>query len=246
MQVEFNEDSPERLRRFGIDLTFTETTDMAAEFAVETPMVADATIHTDLPFRMGAFSAVYGGRLRYVDIGRYCSIAPDLQTGWDDHPTDWATSSMIGYVPDHHGWASMMGHDHYRPAQEFASMPGVTTIGHDVWIGYGAFLRAGVTIGDGAVVGTRAMVMHDVPPYAIVVGAPARVLRYRFDEATIARLRRVAWWRYNFFNLPPELVRDVPRFLDHVEQAVARGAIEPYEPGWYRPADLAALLADGA
>lgn len=245
MLVPFNEASPARLRRFGLALGFTAPTPMRAEFAVEAPVVVDGVIHTDLPFRMGAFSAVYGGRLRDVAIGRYCSIAADLQTGWDDHPMDWATSSMLGYVPALHDWASLMGHDEFAPAHSFPSLHGTTTIGNDVWIGYGAFLRSGVTIGDGAVIGTRALVLRDVPPYAVVVGSPARVLRYRFDAPLIERFLRVRWWRYSFFNLPPERVNDPARFLDYVEEAEAAGAIEPYEPGWYRPADIAALLADG-
>ena len=76
------------------ELPFDAPTAMPAEFAIEAPLVVHGTIHTDLPFRMGAFSAAYGGRLRFVSIGRYCSIAPDLQTGWDDHPAGWATTSM--------------------------------------------------------------------------------------------------------------------------------------------------------
>ncbi len=244
MLVQFNPTSPSRLRRFGLTLGFSAPTVMPAEFAVEAPIVVDGNIHTDWPFRIGAYSAVYGGRLRYVSIGRYCSIAADLQTGWDDHPTDWATSSMLGYVDGLHDWARLMGHDEFRPARRFASMKGITTIGNDVWIGYGAFLRAGVTIGDGAVIGTRALVMHDVPPYAIVVGTPARVLRYRFDEALIERFLKVRWWRFNYFDLPPDLVDDPARFLDSVEAAEAAGTIEPYEPGWYHPADLAALIAE--
>jgi hypothetical protein len=77
-----------------------------------------------------------------------------------------------------------------------------------------------------------------VPPYAVVEGAPARIVRMRFDEATIARLRALAWWRYCLFQLPSGLSRHVPDFLDHLEQAVRNGAIEPYESGWFGPPDL--------
>jgi acetyltransferase-like isoleucine patch superfamily enzyme len=246
MRVEFSVGSQEKLRRLGIGLPLTHPVEMRAEFAVEAPMIVQGSIHTDLPFRMGAFSANYGGRLRNVSIGRYCSISGDFQTGWDDHPTDWATSSMLGYVADLHGWASALGHAEHRLVHRFASMKGLTTIGNDVWIGHGAFLRAGVTVGDGAVIGSRALVMHDVPPYAIVVGSPARVLRYRFNEDTIARMQRVAWWRYKFYDLPSELVNDPQRFLDHVEEAIGLGTLQVYEPGWYHQADIAALLAEGA
>jgi len=91
-------------------------------------------------------------------------------------------------------------------------------------------------------VAPRAMVMQDVPPYAVVEGAPARIVRTRFDAATVARLLALAWWRFSLFQLPPDLTRDIGRFLDHLEQAAARGAIEPYEPGWHGPDDLAALV----
>ena len=67
-------------------------------------------------------------------------------------------------------------------------------LNHDVWIGYEAILLAGVTIGDGAVIGTRALVTKDVPPYTIVGGTPARVLRKRFSEDTISALLRLKWW----------------------------------------------------
>lgn len=71
---------------------------------------------------------------------------------------------------------------------------GDIVVGNDVWIGYEAVVMAGVTIGDGAIVGTRALVTKDVPPYAIVGGVPAKVIRYRFDDATVERLLELKWW----------------------------------------------------
>jgi len=71
---------------------------------------------------------------------------------------------------------------------------GDITVGNDVWIGYEAVILAGVTIGDGAVIGTRAVVTKDVPPYTIVGGVPARPIRKRFDEDTIAKLSELRWW----------------------------------------------------
>ena len=67
-------------------------------------------------------------------------------------------------------------------------------IGSDVWIGYEAVIMAGVTIGDGAIIGTRAVVTKDVPPYTIVGGVPAKMIRKRFDDATIERLEKLRWW----------------------------------------------------
>jgi carbonic anhydrase/acetyltransferase-like protein (isoleucine patch superfamily) len=68
------------------------------------------------------------------------------------------------------------------------------TLGHDVWIGHGAIVLPGVTIGTGVAVGAGAVVTKDLPPYAVAVGNPARILRFRFDEAVRAALLRIAWW----------------------------------------------------
>ena len=87
---------------------------------------------------------------------------------------------------------------------------GDIVIGNDVWIGYEAVVMAGVHIGDGAVVAARAVVTRDVPPYAIVGGVPARIIRMRFDERTIARLLETAWWDW-----PADRIRRaIPRLAD--------------------------------
>ena len=75
---------------------------------------------------------------------------------------------------------------------------GNTVIGNDVWIGYEAVILSGVTIGDGAIIGTRAVVTKDVPPYTIVGGIPAKPIRKRFDETTIKRLEALRWWDWDY------------------------------------------------
>jgi len=75
-----------------------------------------------------------------------------------------------------------------------ATSRGDTVVGHDVWLGYQALVMPGVTIGHGAVVAAASVVTRDVPPYAIVAGNPARVIRMRFDETDVERLLRAAWW----------------------------------------------------
>ena len=79
---------------------------------------------------------------------------------------------------------------------------GDIVLGNDVWIGYEAVVMAGVTIGDGAIVASRAVVTRDVPPYAIVGGVPAKVIKYRFDQATVENLLRIKWWEW-----PAERIR---------------------------------------
>lgn len=91
---------------------------------------------------------------------------------------------------------------------------GDIVVGNDVWIGYEAVILSGVTIGDGAIIGARAVVTKDVPPYTIVAGVPARTIRKRFDEETIARLEQLRWWDW------PE--NEIRRNISHIQ----RGQIE--------------------
>lgn len=243
MRIPFDPASPARLRRFGLGLPFRRPTVFSAEFALESPVEIAARIDTTLPCRVGAFTTIAGGRLRHVSIGRYCTIAAGVQTGWDSPPPGWATAAAPARETDPHGWATLLGHD-ARPAPAPAAARLATTIGHDVWIGQGAYLHPGITVGDGAIIAPRAVVEQDVPPFAVMQGHPARQLRLRFDDATIARLRALAWWRFSLFQLPPDLPQDVPRFLDHLETAISRGALEPYEPGWQGPEDLMDLVVN--
>jgi virginiamycin A acetyltransferase len=119
-------------------------------------------------------------------IGKFCSIAAEVRfiMNGGNHPTTWLTTYPFPVFG--HGW---------EVATPTAwPMKGDTIVGNDVWIGYGAVVMPGVTIGDGAIVATTAVVTKDVPPYAIVGGNPAAVVRYRFDESTIARLLALRWW----------------------------------------------------
>jgi virginiamycin A acetyltransferase len=117
-------------------------------------------------------------------IGRFCSIGSNCQIGMADHPIEFLSTSPLLYGPvnvfgDGSHW------EHYGEPPE---------IGSDVWIGAQAFIRQGVTVGHGAVIGAAAVVLKDVPPYAIAVGVPARVMRYRFSPATVERLLESRWW----------------------------------------------------
>ena len=122
-------------------------------------------------------------------IGRYCSIAAEVKfiMNGGSHPTTWLTTYPFPIFGE--GWAAAM--------PEKWPTKGDTVVGNDVWIGYGATIMPGVTVGDGAIIATAAVVTKDVPPYAIVGGNPADILRYRFDEQTIARLLAIKWWDWD-------------------------------------------------
>lgn len=120
-----------------------------------------------------------------VTIGAFCSIADEVVLfGGGEHRPEWVTTYPLR-IAFGDPLAGKDGH----PATK-----GPTRIGNDVWIGYGATVMSGVTVGDGAIIGARAVVTRDVPPYAIVTGNPARVARYRFSEEVIAALLDIRWW----------------------------------------------------
>ena len=85
---------------------------------------------------------------------------------------------------------------------------GDIVIGSDVWIGYEAVIMAGVHVGDGAIIASRAVVTKDVPPYTIVGGMPAKEIRMRFDKDTVDRLQELQWWNWN--------IEKITRYLPHI------------------------------
>lgn len=163
------------------------------------------------------------GRNSYVDkgtrsIGRFCSIAMNTLIGLKDHPMDrvsthpFTYSRKYGYGPD--DAAVKAAHD--RP----------TVIGNDVWIGANVTILAGVEVGNGAVIGAHSLVTKDVPPYGVVIGSPARVVRMRFDGATVEALQRSAWW-----DRDDEWIRaHLPRFKN-VGDLLGDPAAKAWPPG---------------
>ena len=124
----------------------------------------------------------------YAEIGKFCSIAAHARINPGNHPLDRVMLSHVGYRSSAYG----LGSDDPDFFQWRRASP--VTLGHDVWIGHGAIVLPGRRVGTGAAVGAGAVVTKDVPPFAVVVGNPARVLRYRFPPGIIAALHRVAWW----------------------------------------------------
>ncbi len=156
----------------------------------------------------------YGARLSYVVTGKFCSVGPNFCAGHGIHPTDGVSTAPMFYSTLRQNGVTLVTEttvDERRPIH----------IGNDVFVGMNVTILDGVTIGDGAVIGAGAVVVKDVPPYAIAVGSPARVVRYRFSEETIAKLLRTKWWDW-----PEEKLREVERSFFDVDAFAAR-----HDPG---------------
>lgn len=127
-------------------------------------------------------------RVSSTSIGKFCSIAPYCVIGPLSHPLEHASTHPAFYLrAERYSYTFVdQSNDPYQETR--------TTIGNDVWIGSGAFIRRGVRVGDGSVIGAGAVVTKDVPPYSIVGGVPAKVIRMRFSDNTIQALMDLKWW----------------------------------------------------
>ena len=131
-----------------------------------------------------------------VTIGKFCSIASDVTIlAGGEHQSSWVTTYPFNTLIDEFNYIE--GHPKTK---------GSITIGNDVWIANGAKILSGVTIGDGAIIAAGTIVSKNVPPYAIVGGVPAKIIKYRFDEEIIEKLLGLKWWDFK----EEELVKIIP------------------------------------
>lgn len=147
-------------------------------------------------------------------IGRYCSIARGVICGATNHEISELSTSPTMYLEQRNDGGG-------RPAPK---------IGHDVWIGNRAIILRGVTIGDGAVIGAGAVVTHDVQPYEIVGGVPARHLRYRFSPECIAALLELRWWDCD----PAEVRRHLRGTIEETIASLRAADLPAWQPPCWR------------
>lgn len=170
----------------------------------------------DNVFSMGAFSYCFSSQFpaHLMKVGRYCSIAEGLKMLGHHHPINWLTTSTSIYAP-----SPQVNPRVFEKNFELYKFPnrnyGMVTIGNDVWIGSDVLMKGGINIGTGAVILAGSVVVKDVPPYAIIGGNPAKIIRFRFDENTIEKLLATQWWEYNIYDFSK---LDLSNPLDFLEK----------------------------
>jgi len=125
-----------------------------------------------------------------TEIGKFCSIGPNLLCGWGIHPTNGISTSPMFYSTMQQNGTTLSKVDKIKERKPIR-------IGNDVFIGANVTILDGITIGDGAVIGAGAVVSKDIPPYAIAVGSPIQIVKYRFDNEQIDALLKINWWDFN-------------------------------------------------
>lgn len=148
-----------------------------------------------------------GSKIYNAKIGKYCSISWDVTVGATNHPLNHLSTHAFPYVPYAGGFTT-------QNRQRLIN----TVIGNDVWIGCNSVILPGVTIGNGAVIGAGSVITKDVPPYAIVTGVPAKILKYRFKQEYIEKLLELCWW-----DLPKEvLIENISLFQRELDGEVLK------------------------
>jgi acetyltransferase-like isoleucine patch superfamily enzyme len=153
-----------------------------------------------------------GSVIKDTLVGRFCSLGSNIQTGMGSHPSKkfvsthpafFSTQKQAGFT-----FVSQNTFEEFTYAD--AANKYIVTIGNDVWIGNNVIIMDGIKIADGAIIAAGAIVTKDVPPYAIVGGIPAKLIRYRFETPEIERLLQIKWWNWE----QPRLMANAAFFND--------------------------------
>lgn len=151
-------------------------------------------------------------------IGKFCAIGPNLFCGWGIHPTNGISISPMFYSTRRQNGMTLSDVDKIEERRPIV-------IGNDVFIGANVTILDGVTIGNGAVIGAGAVVSKDIPPYAIAVGCPIEIKRYRIPSEQIDALQKIKWWDYD-----EEKLKEVERYFFNVEKFIKDTGNEKLSP----------------
>lgn len=190
---------------------------------------------------IGAYSFFGTDSLFYFveSVGRFCSIASNIRTGLPEHPTHFLSSHPV--FQGDPAWTDSASDylarnqatvDKSRQLRQAIDQErfGKIRIGNDVWVGEGVMIRRGVNIGDGAVIGAGSVVTRDIPPYAIVGGAPAKLIRFRFEPDIVDDLLNLQWWAYGLSALENVDFTDINMAVWGIHDNIQSGRAVPYRP----------------
>lgn len=173
-------------------------------------VVVEPVVHLD-NVELGDYTYVSSnGHISLTTIGKFCSVGPNVFCGWGIHPTNGISTSPMFYSTKKQNGCSLTKKNKVEERKRIM-------IGNDVFIGANVTILDGVKIGDGAVIGAGAVVSKDIPPYAIAVGSPIRVIRYRYSEEQIAAMLRICWW-----NRDDQCLQDVSDMFFDIDAFIAK------------------------
>lgn len=157
-------------------------------------------------------------------IGKFCSIASGVEVIMSNHPVYYVTTFPFAYSK-----YDIIGNFKkaipYKEENKYATENYYVKIGNDVWIGAGVKILHGVKIGNGAIIGMGAVVLKDVPAYSVVVGVPAKVIKYRFSEEEIKKLEKFEWWNKEIKWIEENIDKfsDIKSFIKFIEKYNNKG-----------------------
>lgn len=182
-------------------------------------------------WEMGAFSYSWSTLPLNIKIGRYCSIASGIKVLGTRHPYEWLTTSSSTYdrnfiIYKKYCLDNHVEHPSYNRPNPFRAH-GII-LHNDVWIGANVTLKPDIIIGTGGVIAANSTVVKDVPPYAIVGGNPAKIIKYRFDPMVIHDLLLSGWWNYKFTDFQKFDIRNTSNFISQFMKE--KENLEPLTP----------------
>ena len=172
---------------------------------------------------MGSFSYTFSNFGYGTEIGRYCSLAAGISIMGAHHYTDWISTSPHFYNNTFHDLHELDTSDRFRRKR-------CISIGNDVWIGANVVLKAEINIGDGAIIASNSLVTKDVPPFAIVGGNPARVIKMRFADEIIEEIQKTPWWNYHINDLKGLSAQEPSSFIHKLQDRISNDHIKLYQP----------------